>query len=31
MLEWIERIIYRHARFIALRDDKDPRSVVKEI
>ena len=29
-LEWTEADRLRHAKFIGLRDDKDPRSVVKE-
>jgi ATP-dependent DNA ligase len=29
-LEWTESDHLRHSRFVGLRDDKDPRSVVKE-
>ena len=29
-LEWTEGDRLRHSKFIALRDDKDPREVVKE-
>jgi ATP-dependent DNA ligase len=29
-LEWIEGDRLRHSKFVGLRDDKDPRSVVKE-
>ena len=30
-LEWTGANHLRHAKFVALRDDKDPRTVVKEI
>jgi len=30
-LEWTGANHLRHAKFVALRDDKDPRKVVKEI
>src|SRR5258706_13808496 len=29
-LEWTEGDRFRHSKFVALREDKDPRSVVKE-
>jgi hypothetical protein len=29
-LEWTESDHLRHSKFVGLRDDKDPRSVVKE-
>ena len=29
-LEWTEADHLRHSKFMGLRDDKDPRSVVKE-
>jgi ATP-dependent DNA ligase len=30
LLEWTEGDHLRHAKFVGLRDDKDPASVVKE-
>ena len=29
-LEWTEAYRLRHSKFVALRDDKNPRSIVKE-
>jgi ATP-dependent DNA ligase len=30
-LEWTEGDRLRHSKFVALRDDKDPRDVIKEV